>query len=817
MSDIDLLGRIASHTQAKRTKNGFIGHCPCHHDSNPSLSITATNNKTNPLIYCHAGCSQEDLISYFRRHSLWLSKETSSVSFDSTNNRDIKKKDTLMISKIIKECNQLSQPNPATLYIKNRGLLPVENPSLLYHPKLIYNECGKTATHPALVAKITDLKGTTLGIQRIYLTNNGDKALLSNPKKVLGDLKGNAIMLDAPNDVLHIAEGLETALAVREALKESTWSVVNANNILTVNLPANIKELHIWADKDKSKTGEIKALEAAKTINNSGVIVYVHVPPLEVCESSKGVDWLDVLNQPNGKALILEGRNNDPVYPWESPTLITKVSKKAPPLPPNIIPPTVRDFVIDVSERLQVPSEFVAIPLIVCSSILIGNKLAIYPKKFDSWSVTPNLWGAIIAKPSTKKTPAQKSIISLLNKLSTQERQRVQQHNEKNKVKIISIKEQIEGIKSKLKARKNIDENENELTLLIAELEKTETSEKRYYINDATVEMLTELLKVNSNGLLVFRDELMGFLKSLDKPNRCTDRAFFLESWDGSLPFQTGRISRGEVYIESLCLSILGGIQPSKLKPYINDAVNGLLGDDGFIQRFQLIVYPEIDHKYEYVDRKPNTKAKEEVQKFLKGLEELNLDHFDIDGNGQHYVKFSENAQKVLSKWLIDHETRLRSGKIECHALELHLAKYASLMPSLALIFHLMDYVAQKTRDTSVSQEATAKAILWCQFLEGHADKIYSLAVTQETNSAVAIAQKIKSNEIANGTSAREILRHGWSKLKRPKDIHDGLIILELNNWIMLEVDKPVTGRPSSPTIKINPILFKNNEYFKTL
>jgi putative DNA primase/helicase len=40
---------------------------------------------------------------------------------------------------------------------------------------------------------------------------------------------------------------------------------------------------------------------------------------------------------------------------------------------------------------------------------------------------------------------------------------------------------------------------------------------KRYLVNDATVEKLGELLNHNPNGLLLFRDEVSGFLHTMDQ------------------------------------------------------------------------------------------------------------------------------------------------------------------------------------------------------------------------------------------------------------------------------------------------------------
>jgi hypothetical protein len=67
----------------------------------------------------------------------------------------------------------------------------------------------------------------------------------------------------------------------------------------------------------------------------------------------------------------------------------------------------------------------------------------------------------------------------------------------------------------------------------------------------------------------------------------------YLEAWDGTGAFVQDRIGRGTIYVPSVCLSILGGIQTGKLASYVDDAIAGKTGDDGLLQRFQLAVYPE--------------------------------------------------------------------------------------------------------------------------------------------------------------------------------------------------------------------------------
>ncbi len=78
---------------------------------------------------------------------------------------------------------------------------------------------------------------------------------------------------------------------------------------------------------------------------------------------------------------------------------------------------------------------------------------------------------------------------------------------------------------------------ENDLAQLAEKLDGLTVHEKRYIVNDGTVEKLGELLNHNPRGLLLVRDELVGLLRTLDKQGHENDRAFYLESWAGAGAF----------------------------------------------------------------------------------------------------------------------------------------------------------------------------------------------------------------------------------------------------------------------------------------
>ena len=57
---------------SRRSGDGFIACCPAHDDKNPSLSISEDENG-KILVYCHAGCEQDEVIEALSELGLWKS------------------------------------------------------------------------------------------------------------------------------------------------------------------------------------------------------------------------------------------------------------------------------------------------------------------------------------------------------------------------------------------------------------------------------------------------------------------------------------------------------------------------------------------------------------------------------------------------------------------------------------------------------------------------------------------------------------------------------------------------------------------------
>jgi hypothetical protein len=136
-------------------------------------------------------------------------------------------------------------------------------------------------------------------------------------------------------------------------------------------------------------------------------------------------------------------------------------------------------------------------------------------------------------------------------------------------------------------------------------------------------------------------------------------------------------------------------------------------------------------------------------------------------------------------------------------ALEAHIAKYRSLMPSLALLFELID---KEGLPVSVSKTAALRAVAWCEYLETHAGRLYASAEKPAMQGARALLERIRKADVDDGSSARDIYRgRHWSKLSTPEEVNAAAAVLEDYGW--LRVEKVETGGRPTTRIRLHPAL----------
>jgi Protein of unknown function (DUF3987) len=325
--------------------------------------------------------------------------------------------------------------------------------------------------------------------------------------------------------------------------------------------------------------------------------------------------------------------------------------------------------------------------------------------------------------------------------------------------------------------------------------EQSEPTCRRYIVNDSTVEKLGEILNENPNGLLLFRDELNGFFRILERQGHEADRAFYLESWNGDGTFTYDRIGRGTLHIQAACLSVLGSIQPGPL----SDLVRGLRGsgDDGLLQRFQLAVWPDASREWRNVDRPPDRDSRDRVQALIERFDAMTPACVGADPGAIPTLRFSDEAQALFDMWRESLELRLRNDS-EHPMLEAHLAKYRSLVPSLALLLHLAE-----ADGGAVEKLPLERAIAWAEYLETHARRIYAPAISPDMDAARTLARRIKGCELGASFALRDVYNNGWSGLSTRDEVAAAVSVLTDYDWLRT-IEEPTPGRPRV-VYRVNP------------
>lgn len=170
----------------------------------------------------------------------------------------------------------------------------------------------RVGTYPAMLGLLRNGQGNPVAVHRTWLSEDQDgKAPVSTPKKLSQtlDASGAAIRLFDPSAgqaILAVAEGIETALAVRELamlgvlpeIPDETcpvWACFAEGNIRNLDLPKDLapslKTLVVMADHDESGVSE----RAGEVLKERLAREHPHICVKILKPQVIGWDWMDYL------------------------------------------------------------------------------------------------------------------------------------------------------------------------------------------------------------------------------------------------------------------------------------------------------------------------------------------------------------------------------------------------------------------------------------------------------------------------------------------------------------------------------------------
>ncbi len=329
--------------------------------------------------------------------------------------------------------------------------------------------------------------------------------------------------------------------------------------------------------------------------------------------------------------------------------------------PIEIFPKEIQHFIIESSTTLGMSTDYMGCAFMWMLSLIVGNSMVIEVK--PGWREVATLWIAVVGKPGIGKTPSLNQMISPLRSLNVKEQRDYQKNYQK------------------YQDYEALDKKEKEHCQ-----EVFKPKNKQFIVGDVTIEALVDLHEENPNAIGIFKDELAGWFKDMNKYRAGSDLEFWLSSWSGS-PISLNRKTSKNAFVDKPFIPVIGGIQPS----IFDDFSNGANKENGFVDRI-LISYPELTVNH-YNNNYISIEALEWYNDFVvnmkSNIEKIFLKFDENDQIQPSVVRFNKESEK---EWIRIHDkyTDIQNSDNENEYMKSMLPKQKSYIPRFALLLNTL-------------------------------------------------------------------------------------------------------------------------------
>jgi hypothetical protein len=432
--------------------------------------------------------------------------------------------------------------------------------------------------------------------------------------------------------------------------------------------------------------------------------------------------------------------------------------------PIEVLPDPIRRYCEELAAALPVAIDMVALPVLAVAAHAIGAQRMIELK--PGWREGPNLYCAVVAPSGSLKSPALAGVCA-----PVRARQRKLTEEYKHAMKAYEA---------------DLIDYQREVALWKKE-KRFEMPEKpepptrgRTWTADVTVERLGGLLEENPSGLIVVRDELSAWVKSLNayKNGRGADREFYLSAWSGAAAV-ADRQGKEPVLIDRPILSVVGCVPPDVL-PDLDDEGGK---EDGFLYRI-LFSYPE-PVPVRWSDKTVSEETRRGYENLIESLYELKapVEEQQRDGDGSIVLTLTAIAQPQFALWHDEH-----CQETECPSLPAGLRGFYSKMKGIGGRLALIHALCMNPDARRISADSVAAAADLIEYFKAHAAKISPLLVRKRLTPHDRCEKEILRHlRGGRALTQRELQRSGNANAKLFHEVLGALI----DTGRVVEVEKP--------------------------
>jgi len=363
--------------------------------------------------------------------------------------------------------------------------------------------------------------------------------------------------------------------------------------------------------------------------------------------------------------------------------------------PIEVFPKPFQSYLIECNEKLDSIIDYMGCSLLWTMSLLVGNLFRIKVK--NGWYENPVVWFSLVGRAGVGKTPSIRRILYPLIKENNKEI--------KNYIKNNEAYREYEKLSKKEKEQ---------------QIEIDKPNKKQFIADDITLEALVDLHQEVTTGVGVFKDELAGWLKDMNKYREGSDLEFWLSTWSGT-SVNVNRLTRVGSFVENPFIPVIGGIQPAVL----NELYNQEKKDNGFMDRM-LISYPDVTIP-KYNDEEISTDAiiwyNSTIANLRKVIQKLKQET-DEDEIKKIEVYFNSDAKKI---WIekFNEITEKQNSDNENEYFKSMYPKQKSYIPRFAFLLNALNSVCNVDIDFKIIEaDAMKGAIKLSDYFVATAKKI---------------------------------------------------------------------------------------------
>jgi DNA polymerase-1 len=558
--------------------------------------------------------------------------------------------------------------------------------------------------------------GTETGQHFIHLDRVSPSG--SAAKSSHGTLQGSCIVFQGSSDFF-ICEGPTTGLSIHQATGGTVLVACGVDNFLGVPIPnSGVTKITVVADSDQ--VGMDAAINLCEVLQRrQDIPVFLSTVAdesdsaavSETIQSIKGFDFNDS-HQRFGSAWVADRLTKAKLWSevrrnyWPPPTHVSPPEAKR--IPVENLPAVVADFIAERAHSMQVhPDRLFGCLLAVLGSLAAGRFALSMRSAHDDFLVCSNNFVFQVGRPSAKKSPAMKLILSLLKSAAESENKLRLEGEAKTQASLKSIKCREETLKSSLKngkdpaAQMSFERDLVQLELERRTVEETPVPFDPLITNDATPEAIVALAAGASRGILLSYDEADKLIKQMAREGFAEIRPLLNTGFSGRESYRCDRVTVRRPPVETLRLGLLAGVQPDVLTQLTTGT------DDGFLSRCMFINPEEKPSKF--VDETHSALLWNGVQDLINAIYERK-DPMELS--------FNPDALKRYESLFAANEERKLDACSQSKYLEGFLGKFEAHFGALCIVLHVLDQPIAKTlplRTVEVAQEIFDVLITHCE------------------------------------------------------------------------------------------------------